>query len=52
MRGEIDEGMEKGGVMTAMLKDLFDLEETAIRREAIMTSLGLCGAVAGRGGLV
>ena len=34
--------------MTAMLKDLVDIEETAIRREAMRTRLGICGAVLGR----
>ena len=34
--------------MIEMVKDLVDLEGTAIRREAKMMSLGLCGAVVGR----
>ena len=33
-----------------MVKDLVDLEDTAIRREEVRTSLGLHGAVVGRGG--
>ena len=33
LRGQLDEGTEKGGVMTAMVKDLVDLEEAAIIRE-------------------
>ena len=36
--------------MTAMVKDLGNLDETDIRREEMMTRLGLCGAVVGRGG--
>ena len=33
-----------------MVKDLVDLEETAIRREEVRMSLVLHGAVVGRGG--
>ena len=36
--------------MTAMVKDLFDLEEASIRREAMRMRLVLRGAVLGRGG--
>ena len=50
LRGQLDQGTEKGGVMTAMVKDLVDLEEAAIRREAMRMRLGLSGAVVGRGG--
>ena len=45
LRGEIDEGTEKGGFITVMVKDLANLEEAAIRMR-----LGLCGEVVGRGG--
>ena len=50
LRGKLDEGTEKGGVMTEMGKDLFDPEEAGIRREAMMMRLGICGTVVGRGG--
>ena len=50
LRGEIHEGTEKDRVMTEMVKDLVDLEETAIMREAMRMRLGLRGAVVGRGG--
>ena len=50
LRGELDEGTEKGIIMTAMVKDLVDLEEAAIRRKAMRMRLGLCGALVGRGG--
>ena len=30
LRGKLDKGTEKGGVMTAMVKDPVDLEETSI----------------------
>ena len=33
-----------------MVKDLVDIEKTAIRREAVRMSMGLRGAVVGRGG--
>ena len=36
--------------MTAMVKDLVDIEETVIRKEVMRTRLGLSGAVVGRGG--
>ena len=36
--------------MTAMVKNLVNLEEAEIRREAMRIRLGLCGTVAGRGG--
>ena len=49
-RDQLDEGTEKGGVMTAMVKDLVDIEDTEIRREAIRTRMGLRGALVGRGG--
>ena len=48
--GQLDEGTDKGGVMTAMVKDLVNLEAAAIRREAMRMRLGLRGAVVGRGG--
>ena len=35
--------------MTVMVKDLVDIEETAITREETRTRLGLRGAVVGRG---
>ena len=47
--GEIDEGTEKYGIMTAMVKDLVDLEEAALRREAMRMRLVLCSALVGRG---
>ena len=50
MRGKLDEGTEKGGVMTAMVKYLVDLEEKSIRREAMRIRMDLRGAVVGRGG--
>ena len=37
--------------MISMVKDLVNLEETEIRREAMRLRLGLCGAVVGRGGV-
>ena len=49
-RGKLDEGTEKGGFMTEMVKYLVYLEETAIRRDVTRTRLGLRGAVLGRGG--
>ena len=49
LRGKLDEGTEKGGVMTEMGKDLFDPEEAGIRREAMMMRLGISGTVVGRG---
>ena len=48
MKGQLDEGTEKGGFMTEMVKYLVDLEEKAIRREAMMMRLGLCGTAVGR----
>ena len=50
LRGKLDKRTEKGGVMTAMVKDLVDIEETVIRKEVMRTRLGLSGAVVGRGG--
>ena len=41
LRGKLDEGMDKGGVMTAMVKDLINIEEAAIRREAMGMRLSL-----------
>ena len=49
LRAQLDEGTEKGGVMTSMVKDLADLEEATIRREAMRTTLGPRAAVVGRG---
>ena len=48
LRGQLDEGADKGGVMTEMVKDLVDIEGTEIRRETTMMRMGLCGAVVGR----
>ena len=48
MRRKVDGGTEKGGVMTVMVKDLVDIEETAITREETRTRLGLRGSVVGR----
>ena len=45
LKRQLDKETDKGGVMTAMVKDLVDLEEAEIRMK-----LGLCGAVVGRGG--
>ena len=52
LRGQLDEGTDKGGVIASMMKDLVYLEEKLIRREAMKTSLGLRSAVVGRGGAV
>ena len=50
LRRQLYEGTEKGGVMTPMVKDLVDLEEAEIKREAMRMRLGLCGALVVRGG--
>ena len=49
-KGKVDEGTGKGVFMTTMVKDLVNIEETAIRRETMRMRLGLCGAVLGGGG--
>ena len=49
LRGELDEGMEEGRIMTAIVKDLVDLEETAIRRNVTRMRMVLYGVVVGRG---
>ena len=41
--------MDKGIVMTAMVKDLVDLEKATIRREVMRMRLGLRVAVVDRG---
>ena len=48
MRGQLYEGTEKDEFMTAMVKDLVDLEKAAIRKEAMMMRLGLRGTLVGR----
>ena len=50
LRGQLDEGTEKGVVMKVMVKYLVDLEKTAMRREVIRIRLGLRGTVVGREG--
>ena len=50
MRGKLDEGTDKGRVMKVMVRDLVDLEEAEIIREAMKMRLGLRGKVVGRGG--
>ena len=50
LRGKLDNGTEKGAVMTVMVKDLFDLEEAVIRREEMRMRLGLRATVVGIGG--
>ena len=50
VRGKLDEGKEKGRVMTAMMKDLVNIEDSAIRMEVMRMRMGLCGEVVGRGG--
>ena len=49
LRGQLDEGTEKGGVIISMVKDMVYLDEAEIRREATGMRLGLCGAIVGRG---
>ena len=49
LRGQLDEGTEKGGVMKVMVKDLVDIEDAEIRRKVMGMRLGLRGALVGRG---
>ena len=50
LRGKLDKGTDKVTVMTVMVKDLVDIKEAVIRKEAMRMRLGLRATVAAIGG--